>query len=395
MLYIRFLDLLMNKIPSHPQLTKKNPVDYKKYNTLVKEALNVFSIAEEVKKILEKKIEKHQTFSRHIKEQKEQKEQEKREKLAEEKLSQEKLKEKQEAITDHEPLIENHEHIIEQPSLSTGLVGLLRRTSSNANRDAIGPYPELVKFHIEHLTRDTEDSVTSAPLVPPKVLSSVASTDLLGATKKEITANYIAVDSKPAHHHKAVPSPDSGKLLKKVFVPHELEKEFLEIARTNTEKKLETCGILCGKLSLNAFFVTTLLIPEQESTENTCQTTEEEVMFDYIDKNDLFVLGWIHTHPTQSCFLSSIDLHTHNSYQLMLPEAIALVCAPRASPNFGVFRLTDPPGVGIISKCFKGGFHPHSEANIYRNCTKASKGHTIFQEGLPFTKTDLRKTGKS
>jgi hypothetical protein len=27
--------------------------------------------------------------------------------------------------------------------------------------------------------------------------------------------------------------------------------------------------------------------------------------------------------------MSSVDLHTHASYQLMLPEAIAIVCAPR------------------------------------------------------------------
>lgn len=26
--------------------------------------------------------------------------------------------------------------------------------------------------------------------------------------------------------------------------------------------------------------------------------------------------------------MSSVDLHTHCSYQLMLPEAIAIVCAP-------------------------------------------------------------------
>jgi len=35
------------------------------------------------------------------------------------------------------------------------------------------------------------------------------------------------------------------------------------------------------------------------------------------------------THPTQTAFLSSVDLHTHSSYQLMLPEAIAIVCAPK------------------------------------------------------------------
>jgi hypothetical protein len=35
------------------------------------------------------------------------------------------------------------------------------------------------------------------------------------------------------------------------------------------------------------------------------------------------------THPSQTAFLSSVDLHTHCSYQLMMPEALAIVCAPR------------------------------------------------------------------
>ena len=37
------------------------------------------------------------------------------------------------------------------------------------------------------------------------------------------------------------------------------------------------------------------------------------------------------THPSQTAFMSSIDLHTHCGYQLMLPEAIAIVVAPKFS----------------------------------------------------------------
>eukprot|EP00952_Eustigmatos_sp_NYUAD-ZCMA_P005687 24675-Eustigmatos_ZCMA.PRE.1 len=49
---------------------------------------------------------------------------------------------------------------------------------------------------------------------------------------------------------------------------------------------------------------------------------EEEVWeICYRNLNDvLFVLGWIHTHPQHRCFMSSIDVHTHVGYQLMLPE---------------------------------------------------------------------------
>jgi STAM-binding protein len=77
-------------------------------------------------------------------------------------------------------------------------------------------------------------------------------------------------------------------------------------------------------------------------------------------------MGWIHTHPTQSCFMSSVDCHTHCSYQytlltrLLMPEAIAIVCAPSKEPSLGVFRLTDPPGIQIISSCnHPDMFHTH------------------------------------
>jgi STAM-binding protein len=38
----------------------------------------------------------------------------------------------------------------------------------------------------------------------------------------------------------------------------------------------------------------------------------------FIEGNQLTVLGWIHTHPTQTAFLSSVDLHMQYSYQQML-----------------------------------------------------------------------------
>ncbi|MEQ2276215.1 hypothetical protein XENORESO_015839, partial [Xenotaenia resolanae] len=65
------------------------------------------------------------------------------------------------------------------------------------------------------------------------------------------------------------------------------------------------------------------------------------------------------THPTQTAFLSSVDLHTHCSYQIMLPEAIAIVCSPKFN-EIGYFRLTDR-GTDEISSCKQKGFHPHSK----------------------------------
>lgn len=125
---------------------------------------------------------------------------------------------------------------------------------------------------------------------------------------------------------------ENGKPLRTIFLPEQLRQKFLQIAAANTRNNLETCGMLCGTLVSNALFISQLVIPEQVSTSDTCETTNEGAFFDYCASEDLMVLGWIHTHPSQTCFMSSRDLHTHCGYQIMMPESIAIVCAPSKSP---------------------------------------------------------------
>lgn len=103
--------------------------------------------------------------------------------------------------------------------------------------------------------------------------------------------------------------------LRRLSLPLNTMPLFLEIAAQNTSRKLETCGILCGKLQRNCFTITHLVIPKQTATSDSCTTTNEDELFFFQDKHDLLTLGWIHTHPTQTCFMSSVDLHTHCSYQ--------------------------------------------------------------------------------
>nr|GFB88628.1 AMSH-like ubiquitin thioesterase 2 isoform X1 [Tanacetum cinerariifolium] len=92
------------------------------------------------------------------------------------------------------------------------------------------------------------------------------------------------------------------------------------------------------------------------------------------NEESLFPVGWIHTHPSQSCFMSSVDLHTQYSYQVMLPEAVAIVMAPTdTSKSYGFFRLSDPHGMNILRDCQERGFHTHREpvngTSIYEDCS--------------------------
>uniref|UniRef100_A0A1A8I678 STAM binding protein n=2 Tax=Nothobranchius TaxID=28779 RepID=A0A1A8I678_NOTKU len=163
--------------------------------------------------------------------------------------------------------------------------------------------------------------------------------------------------------------------LRQLAVPAELCRSFLRLAEANTSRAIETCGILCGKLTRNAFTVTHVIVPKQCGGPDYCDTENEEELFLVQDQYDLITLGWIHTHPTQTAFLSSVDLHTHCSYQIMLPEAVAIVCSPKFN-EIGYFRLTDR-GVDEISTCRQKGFHPHSkEPPLFTHA-----GHVTITEG--------------
>lgn len=123
---------------------------------------------------------------------------------------------------------------------------------------------------------------------------------------------------------------------------------------------------------------------------NSCYAMNEEDLAMYQTKHQLLTLGWIHTHPTQAAFLSTVDLATHYGYQILLPEAIAIVCAPQHQPNHGVFRMTDN-GMRVISNKFKedhkfGSTHEYlgPQNTLFEKCTHVKIGQT------PIKVVDLR-----
>jgi STAM-binding protein len=142
----------------------------------------------------------------------------------------------------------------------------------------------------------------------------------------------ILTDAKPIVKSQFVL--ENGMPLRKVMIPQCIVQQFLDLAAYNTRQNLETCGVLAGKLSHDIFTITTLMMPKQTATSDTVSMLNEEEIFDVQDKKELLTLGWIHTHPTQQCFMSSVDLHTHFPYQLLMAEAIAIVVAPTQSPKY-------------------------------------------------------------
>ncbi|XP_030455630.1 AMSH-like ubiquitin thioesterase 1 isoform X3 [Syzygium oleosum] len=239
--------------------------------------------------------------------------------------------------------------------------------------------PLMISFETTETTVHTD--IIRQPS-PPPVLAEVQ--DLIPGVSHEHNDLTCGLDKPASHNYVCSESP------LQLHISTALMNTFMKLAKINTDRNLETCGILAGSLKNRKFFVTALIIPKQESTSDSCQTTNEEEIFEVQDKQSLFPLGWIHTHPTQSCFMSSIDLHTHYSYQIMLPESVAIVMAPRdGSRTHGIFRLTTPGGMSVIRQCQQRGFHPHNQPSdggpIYKACTDV-----YMNPDLKFDIIDLR-----
>ena len=144
---------------------------------------------------------------------------------------------------------------------------------------------------------------------------------------------------------------------RRLISPGDLEAAFLKASTTNTGKGIESCALLCGVIGATDVILTHVVFPKQSGTSNTVEMLEDTDLDIYLIEKGLSVVGWIHTHPTQTAFLSSIDLHTQYGYQRLLPEAVAVVCAPQYDSNKWL-RLTRQ-GMTVIADCPFRGFHQH------------------------------------
>ncbi|KAI2624470.1 hypothetical protein GGS21DRAFT_321952 [Xylaria nigripes] len=278
-------------------------------------------------------------------------------------------------------------------------------------------YPKITKpTPIEYSFENFQTNETQSPLPsrPPKQESLFLAPERPAKTpyfsKPPVETSFIPEDSqavpdRPPKLHEQQVEPatkqhgvafkpaaylENGEPVRPIFLPRQLRHRFLEIASGNTRRGLEMCGILCGTAVNNALFVRCLLIPEQKCTSDTCETENEGTILDYCIEEDLLMLGWIHTHPTQTCFMSSRDMHTQSGYQVMLPESIAIVCAPKFEPSYGIFRLTNPPGLQHILNCTQSTtFHTHSINNLY-TAAEHPPGHVYEHDNLDFYVQDIR-----
>ena len=154
--------------------------------------------------------------------------------------------------------------------------------------------------------------------------------------------------------------------LEQVVVPMLAIGKFLSLAQPNTDCKIETCGFLAGKYTHGQFSVSHILVPKQHGFRDNCVTYGEEEILHFNEQKETMILGWIHTHPTQTQFLSSLDLHTQYSFEAQFSASLAVVCSPQNN-DVGFYCLTDY-GRDVLRGCKEKGFHKHPEDDdLYRS----------------------------
>ncbi|OTF70655.1 hypothetical protein BLA29_001060 [Euroglyphus maynei] len=345
-LYMRYITLFVEKLPLHSQYDE---IDEQEKRSVRAKLKPLFELAEEIKiRIRNKYREEYENY------------------LTEKKIYDTKFAEAEKALIEKRK--KDQQNLLDKKMQD--YVANLQSQIDKKKRELVDKKDENIQAEVEMIANSSDEESSS--------------------TSIDKTANNTQIHPKPVFDRSTKPSMSllddvDRDTLRSMIVPFQiLTKKFIKIAQSNTDRNIETCGILCGQLKHDSFTITHILIPKQTGTPDSCTSINEEELLIQQEQHNLITMGWIHTHPTQRSFLSSIDLHTHALYQKMLPEAIAIVVAPTTA-EIEMYSLTEN-GLEFILKCREKGFHPHSnEQSLYH-----SADHTIINDQLNVDVIDLR-----
>jgi len=103
--------------------------------------------------------------------------------------------------------------------------------------------------------------------------------------------------------------------------------KIIDWAATNTEREIG--GYLIGNIIQEKLLITEAVFAVAESNP-TFVSFDNMMQFKILERLDErgkgeVILGWFHTHPGMQIYMSGTDVATHQIYQALLPEAVAMV----------------------------------------------------------------------
>jgi len=378
-LYMKYMTLFVEKLKLHRDYSMVLPAEKKKVIGVVKEVMRK---TEELKVILKRRFEEEHSVW--LKEEQVRLQEQQREQAIRQEQQREAERKKKEEVAsierDRQVAMWHQAQLDKEDRVRRG-VGLPGDVGGVT--DGIGDVPEFDPYNTGMPEYDPSKAVydpakyTDTPSAPPPSYPAMSSLDSQSPSKVIPPPSYDrAVKPLPNSTPSSTPIPSTSSPLptfdrsakpniteptglRTVVVPSNLEEVFLSIAKANSDRDIETLGTLGGQLSNNKFIISHLLIPRQVGKSDSCTMEGLEDVWDVHDKENIIFLGWVHTHPAYSVYLSSVDMHNQYEWQHMLPEALAIVCSIKDGVA-GNLRLTQA-GMSEIGGCSLTNFHPHSK----------------------------------
>ncbi len=233
--------------------------------------------------------------------------------------------------------------------------------------------------------KKTTEKKTTAKKTPPKKAVPKKSA---GKGKGDDKGDFECKETEPADaviHHRAL-----GKILRHGF-------RFCNAA-IEQSKWVECMGFLLGDVDDDNMIIIKDAVPVTNGSKVEVRFTSEHYRTsDEINatlSDDLWVVGWYHTHPGHDLFLSTIDRVNHAGYQILNPNAVALVFDPsKVRPKkidqldhyMKLFKLVNPRKMEAADYLelenirMEGGFADMVEA--FKDLAETvEKGHPIMLE---------------
>ena len=122
------------------------------------------------------------------------------------------------------------------------------------NRDSISTPSVPPKVVAEPIPPKVPDSISPPTITPQAVTPPIVSPPTPAPTpplNQHTSSRQFAIGCTNPHvvlFYWQLAYLENGQDLRSVFIPSTLRERFLEIAEPNTQRNLETCGILCGVL---------------------------------------------------------------------------------------------------------------------------------------------------
>ena len=304
-LYMKYMTLFVEKLKSHRDYSQIIPAEKKKVSKSVREAM---SVTEELKKKLKARYEEE--YSVWLEEEVERK-------MLEERREEEERRSRAEM----EASVERDRQVAEWHQAQLNQEERARREQRLSSAELPPPPPA---YYDPHLYTDLPSAPPTAPShshspTPVFDRSSKPASASAPAPAPAPSTSASSSSSAPAFDRAAKPAVTCVGL-RSVVMPGDLTDRFLAIASSNSQRGVETLGTLGGSLSNNRLIISHLLIPKQVGKSDSCTMEGLEDVWDVHDKENIVFLGWIHTHPAYSVFLSSVDMHNQYEWQHMLPE---------------------------------------------------------------------------